>query len=131
MWGTSEPTVTQTNKDGDFRLGNVRPGRTTVSAFRLGYKAVSDTVRLEAAQTVSLNMTMVASLVTLSEVVVTGTAGNQERRAQSAQVASVNAAQVFKDAPVSLFIEADGNFSKELGFTNPGVDFRLGVQFAF
>ena len=33
--------------------------------------------------------------------------------------------------PVSLFIEADGNFSKELGFSNPGVDFRLGVQFAF
>jgi TonB-linked SusC/RagA family outer membrane protein len=44
---------------------------------------------------------MTASLVTLSEVVITGTAGNQERRAQSAQVASINAAQLTKDAPVS------------------------------
>src|SRR6476661_3514376 len=44
---------------------------------------------------------MTASLVTLSEVVVTGTAGNQERRAQPAQVASLDAAALVKTAPVS------------------------------
>jgi TonB-linked SusC/RagA family outer membrane protein len=69
--------------------------------FKIGYKAVGDTVRLQPGQTVTKNLEMTGSLVTLSEVVVTGTAGNQERRAQSAQVASVNAAQITKDAPVS------------------------------
>ncbi len=37
----------------------------------------------------------------------------------------------FGVGPVGIFIEADGNFSKELGFSNPGVDFRVGVQFGF
>jgi len=97
--------VTQTNKEGDYRLSNVPAGRVQVSAFRLGYKAVSDTVRLLVGGTATKNLEMSSSLVTLSEVVVTGTAGNQERRAQSAQVASVNAAQLVKDAPVSTVSE--------------------------
>ncbi len=44
---------------------------------------------------------MSASLVTLSELVVTGTAGNQERKAQAAVVASVSAADVIRDAPIT------------------------------
>jgi TonB-linked SusC/RagA family outer membrane protein len=92
---------TQSNKEGEYRLSNVRAGRTNVGLFRLGYKATSDTVRVVAGQTATLNFELSASLVTLGEVVVTGTAGNQERRAQSAQVASINAAQIVKNAPVS------------------------------
>jgi TonB-linked SusC/RagA family outer membrane protein len=92
---------TQTNRDGDYRLVNVRPGRMTVGVLKLGYKATSDTVRVLAGQTSTANFEMSTSLVTLGEVIVTGTAGNQERRAQAAQVASVNAAQLAKEAPVS------------------------------
>ncbi len=97
--------VTQTNKEGDYRLSNIPPGRVSVGVFRIGYKAMGDTVRVVASQVASKSFEMSASLVTLSEVVVTGTAGNQERRAQSAQVASVNAAQLVKDAPVSTVSE--------------------------
>ena len=97
--------VTQTSKEGDYRLSNVPAGRVNVGVFRLGYKAMGDTVRVVAGQTTTKNFDMTSSLVTLSEVVVTGTAGNQERRAQSAQVASVNAAQLTKDAPVSTVSE--------------------------
>jgi TonB-linked SusC/RagA family outer membrane protein len=92
---------TQTNKDGEYRVTNVQPGRTSVGVLRLGYKAASDTIRVVAGQTATLDFAMTASLVTLSEVVVTGTAGNQERRAQSAQVASINASELVKNAPVS------------------------------
>lgn len=92
--------VTQTNADGDYRLVNLRPGRLTVGMFRLGYRAAGDTVRVTAGQTATLNMRLTPSLVTLSELVITGTAGNQERRAQSAQVASISATQLVKDAPV-------------------------------
>ena len=97
--------VTQTNREGDYRLSNVPAGRVSVGVFKIGYKAVGDSVRLLAGETATKNLEMSASLVTLSEVVVTGTAGNQERRAQSAQVASVNAAQLTKDAPVSTVAE--------------------------
>ena len=92
---------TQTGKDGDYRVTSVPAGRVSVGVLRLGYRAMSDTVRVIAGQSASLDFAMAASLVTLSEVVVTGTAGNQERRAQSAQVASINASDVVKNAPVS------------------------------
>ena len=91
----------QTNKDGDYRLNNVRPGRTVVGVFKIGHRAASDTVRVFAGQNATLNFDVVASLVTLSEVVVTGTAGNQERRAQSAQVGSIAASDIVKEAAVS------------------------------
>ena len=92
---------TQTNRDGEYRVANVQTGRTSVGVLRLGYRALSDTVRVLAGQSASLDFAMVPSLVTLSEVVVTGTAGNQERRAQSAQVASINASDLIKNAPIS------------------------------
>jgi TonB-linked SusC/RagA family outer membrane protein len=91
----------QTNKDGDYRLTTVRPGRAGVSVFRLGYKAARDSVVVVAGQTVTLNIKMTQSVINLSEVVVTGTAGNQERKAQAALVASVKAADVIKDAPIT------------------------------
>ena len=93
--------ATQTSKDGEFRFTNVRPGPITVGAFRLGFKSVSDTVRVVANQTVTVSLQMSASLVNLSEVVVTGTAGNQQRKAQAALVASVSAADIIKDAPIT------------------------------
>lgn len=105
---------TQTNADGAYRLSNVPLGRQTVGLFRLGFRATSDTVVVQAGQTMTLNFQMTASLVTLSEVVVTGTAGNQERRAQSAQVASLNAAELVKTAPV-------GNVAGLLQSRIPGV----------
>ena len=93
--------ATQTNTEGSYRITTVPVGRQTVGIFRIGYRATSDTVDVQAGQTLTLNFRMTPSLVTLSEVVVTGTAGNQERRAQSAQVASIDAAALVKSAPVS------------------------------
>ncbi len=91
----------QTNKDGDYRLTNVKPGRTGISVFRLGYKASRDSATVVAGQTATLNIAMSQSVINLSEVVVTGTAGNQERKAQAALVASVKAADIIKDAPIT------------------------------
>ena len=47
--------TTLSSADGDYRLFNVRPGRTTVAAFRIGYKGTRDTVVLAAGQTLTLN----------------------------------------------------------------------------
>ncbi len=91
---------TLSNQQGEFRLATVRPGRAIVSAFRIGYKPAVDTVNVVAGQTATVTFNMTESLVNLSEVVVTGTAGNQERKAQAAVVASLQTADVLKDAPV-------------------------------
>ncbi len=90
----------QTGRDGEYRLTSVRPGLVTVSSLRIGYSLRQDTIRVSAGQTVSLNLEMTQSVINLSEVVVTGTAGNQERKAQAALVASVTAADIIRDAPV-------------------------------
>jgi len=97
--GTALATIT--SGVGEYRLTNVRPGRVTVAVFRLGFKAAGDTLRVAAGQTVTFNVAMTATAATLSEVVVTGTVGNQERRAQSAQVASLAVSEILKDAPVT------------------------------
>lgn len=94
-----------TNARGEYRLTNVRPGRPQVGVLRIGYRAASDTVRLEAGATATLNFELVPSLTTLSEVVVTGTVGNQERRAQAAQVSSVAATDVKANAAITTVNE--------------------------
>lgn len=91
----------QTNADGSYRITGVRAGAARVSAFRLGYKAAVDTVQVIAGQTVTLDIRMTTSVINLSQVVVTGTAGNQQRKAQAALVATVTASDIIKNAPVN------------------------------
>ncbi len=97
--GTTFETIT--SRDGEFRFSAARAGTAIIGVFRLGYKATSDTVKVTAGQTTTLTVTMTQSTVNLSQVVVTGTAGNQERKAQSAVVASVSAADIIATAPVN------------------------------
>ena len=90
-----------TNARGEYRIPNVPVGRVIVGVYRLGYAAVGDTVQMTAGQTVTADFRMNPSVTTLSDVVVTGTVGNQERRAQAATVSSLSAADIKKDAPIS------------------------------
>ena len=90
-----------TNARGEFRVPNVPAGRVIVGAYRLGYAAMADTVQVTAGQNTQTDFAMAPSVTTLSDVVVTGTVGNQERRAQAAQVSSLSATDIKKDAPIS------------------------------
>ncbi len=91
----------RTNDQGEFRFAAVRPGRLIVGVYHIGYKATSDTVAVTAGRATTVNLAMTASLVTLSELVITGTAGNLERKAQAALVASVSAKSVIETAPIA------------------------------
>ena len=71
-----------TNARGEYRIPNVSVGRVIIGVYRLGYAAVGDTVQLTAGQTLMADFRMNPSVTTLSDVVVTGTVGNQERKAQ-------------------------------------------------
>ena len=92
---------TATNDAGVYRLAvPVTGSRTdTLRVTRLGYRPVTSTFTL-AAGSVTVNVTMIATAVALEQIVVTGTAGNQETKAQSAVVATISAADLLAKAPV-------------------------------
>ena len=90
-----------TNDAGDYSVANVRPGLLAVSVQRIGYQATGDTVRLAPGARVTKNFTMTQTVSRLSDVVVTGVTGNTQRKAQAAVVATVSAADIVRNAPIS------------------------------
>ena len=95
--------VVYANAQGEFRIPNVPAGVRQVTVYKVGYQAVSDTVSVLVGQTATLVLSMNPSRVQLSDVVVTGTAGNQERRAQAAVVTSVDMSEIAKQSPAQTF----------------------------
>jgi TonB-dependent starch-binding outer membrane protein SusC len=92
---------TITAQQGGFSLPNVPPGTHELRAQRLGYGDVTQQVTVSPGEVVVLEFSMQPQVLGLAEVVVTGTAGPQERRAQPALIASLNAADVVERAPVT------------------------------
>ncbi len=94
---------TTTSDAGLFRLV-VPPDRysariDTLHVVRIGYRPALIPFQLRPGRVV-VDVVMSAAAVALDQIVVTGTAGNQERRAQAAVVASVDATDLMAKAPV-------------------------------
>jgi TonB-dependent starch-binding outer membrane protein SusC len=93
-----------TNDAGFYRIvvpeARVEGQQITVTAALIGYRAAEATATLTPG-VVRVDITMVEQAIALDEILVTGTAGRQARRAQSAVVASINAAELTETAPVS------------------------------
>ncbi len=92
-----------TNAAGEYRITSAPVGLNNVTVYKIGYQAASDTTRVTVGGTSNLDFTMAVSRVQLSDVVVTGTAGNQERRAQAAVVTSVDVSELAKSSPAQNF----------------------------
>jgi TonB-linked SusC/RagA family outer membrane protein len=95
-----------TNARGYYRIGSIPPGTITLQVRRIGYKTLSTSVTLAEGQTFTGDYALTASVVMLEEVVVTGTAGKQERRAQGALVADVNVSDLTQVAPINNTTDA-------------------------
>lgn len=94
---------TTTNQGGVFRLvldAGPTPGTDTVRVVRVGYRPWSGPVELKPG-IVTVDVSLGEMAVELDEVLVTGTAGNMARRAQSAEVASLDAEAVTQTAPIA------------------------------
>lgn len=98
---TGTTLETQSNARGEYRLVGVRPGVVQVGVLRIGFRAGADTVRIVANENTVRDFALAKTVTTLQELVVTGTVGNQERRAQPAQVASVSATEIKENAIVN------------------------------
>ena len=97
--GTSIATTADTG--GSYRLAAVPAGTHTVMARRIGYQPQRQTVTVTDGATATLDFALEVTATDLQAVVITGTAGNQTRVAQSAVVASIDAADIVSKAPVN------------------------------
>jgi TonB-linked SusC/RagA family outer membrane protein len=97
--GTQLTTTADTG--GVFRLNGVPAGTHTVLARRIGYLPGRQAATVTDGATTTIDFTLDATVTDLQAVVITGTAGNQTRVAQSAVVASIDAADIVMKAPVN------------------------------
>ncbi len=98
---TGTPLQAVTDVHGSYRITGVRPGPVTVQVRRIGYRTVELRVVLIPGQVYTGDAQLNTSVVALDEVVVTGTAGEQKRRAQAATVSDINVADIVPVAPVA------------------------------
>ncbi len=101
--GTGIGTIT--NARGQFILPNVPAGAVTVRVQLIGYAAAEQSVVVTAGQTTNIAFEIGQEALRLDEVVVTGTAGRQERRAQGAAITNLNVGQVAEVTPVQSVTE--------------------------
>ena len=80
-----------TASDGSYRIAGVPPGDQMVVARRIGYASMRRTVAVSAGQTATADFALEASAYSLDEVVVTGTAGGEQRRTLGNAVAIIDA----------------------------------------
>jgi TonB-dependent starch-binding outer membrane protein SusC len=90
-----------TDQEGRFRITGISPGERTIRASRIGLEAQAQTVNIGPGETVELTFTLREVAVDLDAIIVSGTAGMQERRAQGAQVATIDASSLVEAGPIS------------------------------
>ncbi|HEX9887270.1 MAG TPA: TonB-dependent receptor plug domain-containing protein [Longimicrobiales bacterium] len=92
---------TLTDADGTFRISNVVPGTRELRVLTIGYRSQTSSVDVVAGQTSRLDFALSVSAVALDEIIVTGTAGRQDRRTQAASVSTLNASAINEVAPIT------------------------------
>src|SRR4051812_31347100 len=75
---------TRTNAAGVFTLLAVPAGTQTLRVQMIGYAAATKQVTVVAGQTATVNFQLSEAVLTLNEIVITGTGGEQTRRSQPA-----------------------------------------------
>lgn len=96
---------TTTGNDGRFRIIGVPEGRVTIQVQMIGFGVTEKEVTVTSGDVVAVNFQLSEEAISLDEIVVTGTAGRQERRAQGATIGNVDVAEVMDLAPVQNVTE--------------------------
>ncbi|HEV8600338.1 MAG TPA: SusC/RagA family TonB-linked outer membrane protein, partial [Gemmatimonadales bacterium] len=89
-------TVTRTDGRGRFRLTSLSGAQVTLRVAHIGYRPVSELVQVG---NTNVRIEIQELAVNLGEIVVTGTAGGQERRSLGNSISTVRAADVQELAP--------------------------------
>lgn len=103
--------------DGRFRLVNVPAGPHLVVVRRIGFAAQKQTITVATGGEVTANFALNASAIALDQVVITGTAGAQEKRSIGNAVSTINAAEELRKS-------GSPNVTSLLSARAPGVTVR-------
>jgi outer membrane receptor for ferrienterochelin and colicins len=87
-------------QNGRFLLLNVPAGTHSVTAERIGYRAVTQQVVVTAGETAVLDFRLAEEALGLDEIVVTGTPGGTQRRALGNAVASISPTDVSQNVAI-------------------------------
>ena len=109
----------RTNVAGVYTMTGVPVGTHTLRVQMIGYGVVSKQVSVTAGQTAVTDFQISEAALTLNEVVVTGTGGEQTRRSQPAQVAVLNTEEMIRAIPKAAMADV-------LQSKLPGVDVTQG-----
>ena len=103
-----------TTEDGRYRIAGVPAGSQVLSVRRLGYASVSRPVSVAATGVTTVNVELTVQPQSLDELVVTGTAGGEQRRSIGNAVTTISAPEATQKA-------AAQNLSSLIGARAPGV----------
>ncbi len=103
-----------TQQDGRFSLLDVPAGVHDVTVQRIGFRTLTEAVRVDAGASVTRDFEMAQTALQLDEVIVTGTPGGTQRRAIGNAVVRLNASSVAETRPVA-------NISQILQGRTPGL----------
>ena len=95
-----------TQPDGTFRIDNVPVGEVEVRARYIGYGVVARTVTVRAGETVTADLELVSSAVTLDALVVTASGETQAARSMANSVGNVDVAGKAQEQPNSSMAQA-------------------------
>src|ERR1043166_7667559 len=104
----------RTTASGQYTVSGVRPGAVVVRARLLGYAPGERRITVGAGEMTTLDFTLPRQTAVLDQVVITGTAGETQRRAIGNVVESINASDVLAIAPVM-------SVDQVIGGRTPGV----------
>jgi TonB-dependent starch-binding outer membrane protein SusC len=89
-----------TDQAGRFRLANVPSGEVTVRAHYIGYRTGEWSLTVTPNEVATVEFQLTQQAIALDGIVVTGTAGRTERRAQGAAIANVELSRLVDLTPV-------------------------------
>jgi outer membrane receptor protein involved in Fe transport len=90
-----------TNPQGQFQIEGVPAGERTLEAKYIGYETQSRTVEVVSGETITVNFALEESAVDLEEVVVTGAAGQAQRKEIGNTVSSIDVGEL-DSSPVQV-----------------------------
>ncbi len=97
--------VASAGRDGSFEIRAVPMGTYTIRVSVIGYARMETTVSVTPGQPAVVNFSLNRAAISLDEIVVTGTAGAQEKKTIGNSVGTIQVAEHMETAPITNVIE--------------------------
>ncbi|MBI4419264.1 MAG: carboxypeptidase-like regulatory domain-containing protein, partial [Gemmatimonadetes bacterium] len=97
--------VATTGANGRYVLRGVPAGSQTVRAGAIGYSRMEGAATVATGLSVTVDFTLNRAVIQMDEVVVTGTAGGQQKRELGITVSSIQVVEKLEDVPINNVVE--------------------------